>query len=582
MNNPEERSPHIWRSFLRMLRQVKLPLLLIFLVFLLTLGESQIKLILPEKLAEITAIGAITGNRAADTLISLLLVAFGIGLLELLVRNIIVYFNAVTKAKVHRALQRLAVDKLFSLRLSDIERKDPREFVSRITTDTGHCVDFFQDFFINEPSRLYFIVATLIKISALKDIGLILGTLSVIPLSILFGCFLGRITFSSQNRYQAVNAQLTAKLSEKVSNTELIKAYGTEEYEKESGDAIIEKLRKAARKVALVSHTTSLIAGMSFLVPVTVVLCTGASALLAGRITNGEFVLYITLSAMLRDYVTPHIQLWAFAKKAQGATARLSAILELPSEQGGQETEKPSGDISFDHVSFAYDGKLVLDDVSFTAPQGKKTALVGYSGSGKSTVLHLLEQFYRPLEGTITIGGKDIARYDLGTYRGCFAYLPQNAPGFQGSIRDMLNYGAKEPYSDDKLIEAIEAVSLDKVVQELGGLDYQIGEHAGKLSGGQRQRLSVARLLLSPGEYVLLDEATSALDKHAGEQLKALLDDACAGKTRLLVAHSLEQAMDADQILVFDRGRLIGSGTHKELLGSCRQYQELVKQQKEG
>lgn len=129
MNNPEERSPHIWRSFLRMLRQVKLPLLLIFLVFLLTLGESQIKLILPEKLAEITAIGAITGNRAADTLISLLLVAFGIGLLELLVRNIIVYFNAVTKAKVHRALQRLAVDKLFSLRLSDIERKDRKSVV---------------------------------------------------------------------------------------------------------------------------------------------------------------------------------------------------------------------------------------------------------------------------------------------------------------------------------------------------------------------------------------------------------------------------------------------------------------------
>lgn len=581
MNPTKEKTPHVWRNFMRMIRQTKLPYLLMIFVFLLSFGESQIKLILPEKIAEITAVGAVTGNQVADTLIQLLMAAFFIGLLEIIVKNVIVYFNAITKARVHRGLQILSVDKLFALPLREIERKDPREFVSRITTDTGHCSDFFLDFFVNEPSRIYFIVMTLIKVFSLNDTGLILGALAIFPLSVLLAFILGRITFSSQNKYQGVIAQLTAKLSEKVNNTELIKAYGTEELEKQSGDTVIEKMRKAARRVALVSHTKSFIAGMSFLLTSSVFLIAGVSALLSGKITTPEFIYYITVSTMLRDYVTAHIQLWAYAKQAQGATARLSAVIELPPEKGGEDKSPVKGDISFNNVTFYHGNQKVLEDVSFTIEEGKKTALVGYSGSGKSTVLHLIEQFYRPDRGTVTVGGKDISQYDLEFYRSHLAYLPQNAPAFSGTVRDMLNYGAKESYTDEQLWKAIEAVTLGDTVNQLGGLDYEVGENAVKLSGGQRQKLCIARLLLSGGDYVLLDEATSALDKQAEKSLQRVIDSACVGKTQIVVAHSLETVLDAHKILVFDGGRLVAGGTHEELIKSCSVYQEIANQPKE-
>jgi ABC-type multidrug transport system fused ATPase/permease subunit len=205
--------------------------------------------------------------------------------------------------------------------------------------------------------------------------------------------------------------------------------------------------------------------------------------------------------------------------------------------------------------------------------------LVGLSGSGKSTILNLIEKFYSPSLGTISLAGADVASFDYESYRSLFTYLPQNAPGFSGSLRDMLNYCAKEPYPDERLIAVLEQVGLYADLKDLGGLDCPVGPLAEHLSGGQRQKIGVARLILSQSEYILLDEATSALDATSSEVVQKCLDQSCAGRTEITVAHNLKTVRNADKILVFQAGKLVGEGKHEALLKSCPIYQSLVREE---
>ncbi len=255
--------------------------------------------------------------------------------------------------------------------------------------------------------------------------------------------------------------------------------------------------------------------------------------------------------------------------------------LSLDNEKTDGEPSVPSaGNIVFKDVSFSYGDSAALKHVSFTIEKGKKTALVGFSGSGKSTVLNLIEKFYEPQNGDIFLNGKDISVLDYRGYRSLFAYLPQNAPAFSGTVRDMLTFTEKDPCSDEMLLDALKKVDLFEDIKALGGLDYEVGFGGEKLSGGQRQKLGVARLILSEAEYVLMDESTSALDVEATAAVQKAIDDACMGRTQIIVAHDLPTVQNADKILVFSKGCLAAQGSHEELLKNCPLYHELQKEVK--
>ena len=271
-----------------------------------------------------------------------------------------------------------------------------------------------------------------------------------------------------------------------------------------------------------------------------------------------------------------HLTLWVQIKEAQGATNRLSTILEQPDEKPVGDSCGEIGDISFCGVSKSFGDHLVLDNVSFTIEKGKKTALVGFSGSGKSTALNLIEQFYYPESGEIRMGGRPISDFDIRSFRKRITYVPQNAPGFSGSIRELLRYGLDRSVSDEELWAVLKKTEADDFVTLLGGMDYDIGNNAEKLSGGQKQKLSMARALLSRGEIMLLDEATSALDVHATEQIQTILDEKMAGKTMVVVAHNLSTIKNADKIIVFSEGHIADEGTHEQLLQRCELYRRLV------
>jgi ABC-type multidrug transport system fused ATPase/permease subunit len=221
----------------------------------------------------------------------------------------------------------------------------------------------------------------------------------------------------------------------------------------------------------------------------------------------------------------------------------------------------------------------VLHDVSFSAPQGKRTALVGPSGAGKSTILALIERFYDPNSGVVRLGGVDIRAIDRGELRAQIGYVEQDAPVLAGSIRDNLKLGAPTA-TDEQCIEVLHAVNLTEVLERNEkGLDAAVGEDGVMLSGGERQRLAIARTLLAAPPILLLDESTSSLDGLNEQLLRKAIDAVAESRTLIVIAHRLSTVVDSDQIVVLDHGRVVGIGTHSELVLSTPLYKELAQHQ---
>ena len=561
----------VWKNFLHLIGQIRLPLILIVVSFLLNIGRAVIALTIPERIASLTEMDL--GNSAiVRTVIVACMTIFLLALIEFIGGLASTYITYIAKAQMNRDFQRVASRKIFSLTTAEIEARDPKEFISRITTDTGFVSDFLIDLLVMEIPRLYFLISTMLKVSRLGSGTLVLGFIVVIPVIILGSFWSGHVTYKAQSRLQSALAHLTAKLAEKIEHPEIIKAYNKTEDEITGGEICIDEMRKAQKKAALAVAFNQLIANILFIVPTLIIMLFAAVPLLAGKISVPLYITYIGLGATYQKYIADHLTLWVLAKKAQGATVRISSILLLDEDRGGSEKAEKAGELRFEHVSFSLDGKKILDNVSFTVRDGSKFAIVGESGSGKSTLLNLIEQFYRPGEGRITLDGVNIQNYEISGYRALFSYLPQNSPGFSGTVRDFLTYGSQESCSDEALRDMLQKVGMLENVEEMGGLDYEIGQNATRLSGGQRQRLAVARMLLSDARIVLSDEATSALDIHGTQMIAKLIDEYAKGKTRILVSHNLSTVIDADAILVLDHGRVAGFGTHEELLRNCPQY----------
>ena len=574
MSSKRSERIHVWKNYFTMIFRAGLPWALMVVCFLLSLGNAQLALVFANKLADTLA----PWENLKDAIGPLLFV-FCIGILTIVIKVVNAHLQGIVTAKVDRNVQRYAVERVFYLKTADVESGDPRELITRLTEDTTKNSPFLVDLMINEIPRLYYIIAATVQVAAIGRPVLTLTMLGVIPVVFLGSFVSGRITFKIRNKIQGKIAVLTARLAEKINHAETIKAYGTEEKETASGDAVIMELDKAKKQGALVDQINAFIRNLMWFLPLLLIIIPPAVLLFTDKIDQAGFYAYILLATTFRTYTAQHLDLWIYLKDAQGATLRLSGLLSLPNEKSDDAPQKPEvGDIEFCGVSFAYGEHPALTDVSFIVEQGKKTALVGLSGSGKSTALNLIEKFYMPTEGKILLGGRDIAKMDYAGYRSLFTYLPQNAPGFSGTVREMLNYASLSPYTDERLNEALKIVGLFDDLAPLGGLDYEIGDGGERLSGGQRQKIGVARLLLCDTPFVLMDEATSALDAEATASVQEAIDRATAGRTLITVAHDLSTVRNADRILVFDQGRIEAAGTHEELLQTSTVYRQLVKE----
>lgn len=302
-----------------------------------------------------------------------------------------------------------------------------------------------------------------------------------------------------------------------------------------------------------------------------------------GSLTMGALVSFLMYLFQIMSPVIIISQFFNELSKTSGSTQRINEMVNEPEEiaQDEQNVDITNKELKLEHVNFSYeDGKQILHDINVQAKPNTVVAFAGPSGGGKSTIFSLIERFYKPTTGEITIGGQNIDQISLENWRKQIGLVGQNSAVMLGTIRENLLYGLEREVSDDELWHALEMVYAKNFVQEMDDqLDTQIGERGIKLSGGQRQRIAIVRAFLRNPKILMLDEATASLDSESEAMVQKALSSLMKDRTTLVIAHRLSTIVDADTIYFFDHGTVSGSGKHEDLVKSTPLYAEYVKNQ---
>lgn len=380
---------------------------------------------------------------------------------------------------------------------------------------------------------------------------------------------------------QSSMGELTVTTEQMLKGHKVVLSFGGQQIEKERFDRVSNDMRRKGMKIVsadgISDGLVQLIA--SFALSVVLYLAT-VEGLQIEDLTAGSFtVVFSSMMAMLRP-LKSLTNVNSQFQRGMAACQTLFEFLDLPIEKdtGTVKVERAKGDICFDNVSFSYGGKeeKALNRISFNLPQGKTVALVGRSGSGKSTIANLLTRFYDIDEGRITLDGINIQDYQLANLREQCSIVSQQVHLFNDTIANNIAYAATDKYSREQIIAAAKAAHAMEFIDKLeDGLDTVIGENGASLSGGQRQRLAIARALLRNSPVLVLDEATSALDTESERAIQAALAELQKDKTVLVIAHRLSTIEKADEILVVDHGKIIERGSHHELLAQNGAYKQL-------
>ncbi|NOJ21716.1 ABC transporter ATP-binding protein/permease [Vibrio coralliilyticus] len=482
---------------------------------------------------------------------------------------------------------RLAVfNHVITLHPSYFETNGSGDIMSRITTDTTLLQSIIGSSFSMAMRSALMCVGAVIMLFA-TNIKLTLIVLASVPFILVPILFYGRRVRALSRQSQDSMADVGSYAGEAIEHIKTVQSYSHEAQERASFATEVERAFEIGRQ--RVKQRAILISGVIVIVfsAISGMLWVGGSDVINGTMSGGDLGAFVFYAIMVASSLATISEVLGELQRAAGATERLIEILQVESHIVAPSdkvvsTQQLASEVIFDDVTFHYPSRpehAAIEHLVLKAEEGKVLALVGPSGAGKTTLFELLQRFYDPQSGQVTLGGIDVRQMDPNELRQQMALVPQQPALFSNNVLHNIRYGNPDA-TDEQVIEAAKkAHAHDFIIKLPEGYDSFLGERGVRLSGGQRQRIAIARAILKDPNILLLDEATSALDSESEHHVQQALEELMRNRTTIIIAHRLSTIQHADQIAVLDHGKLVDVGNHNELLQSCELYQRLVELQ---
>lgn len=479
--------------------------------------------------------------------------------------------------------------KIIDLPVSYYSEKRKGDIMARMLGDVNEVQNSFfsiLELIVKEPMTIVFTIIAMFAIS----VKLTLFVFLFIPVSGYVISKIGKSLKSKSERIQYENGYLISIVEESLSGMKVVKSYNAENSFKDKFNESVLRLLKLSNSIGRKNNLASPMSEFMGIVVIAVLLWYGGNMVLVEKLANGEPLLdgakFLSYMGLAYNILTPAkaISKATYAvKSGMAAAQRVFEVLEVENEI----TDKPNAivkesfekNITIENINFRYEDENVLKNFSLEVPKGKTVALVGQSGSGKSTIANLLTRFYDVQEGSIKIDGTDIKDMTMNSLRHMLGLVTQDSILFNDTIKNNILIG-KSSASDEEIIEALKVANAYEFVKDLpSGINTNIGDAGNKLSGGQKQRLNIARAVLKNPPIMILDEATSALDTESEKFVQVALENMMQNRTSIVIAHRLSTIQKADKIVVMNKGQIVEQGTHEELLALNGNYSKLVMMQ---
>lgn len=533
--------------------------------------------------AEYAGLGYDMNAMQMNSLLLTALKMMGFVLLSVVIATLVGFVASRTGAKIGRELRERLYAKVMSFSDAEVQRFSAASLITRATND------------VQQIQMMSIMLLRMVLYAPILAVG---GVIMIARMDLSMGWIIGVaiaaivvvvvvlmvIAIPKFKIMQKLVDRVNLVSRERLTGVQVVRAFGQQQREEDRfDDASMSLMRTQLFTNRVMTFMMPLMMIIMNLVSV-VIVWVGAGQIDAGAIQTGDLIAFITYSMVIIMGFLMLSMLAIIAPRADVSAGRIDEVLEAeptiadPAAPVAISPGERGAAIAFDHVSFRYDeqGEYVLDDVTFNVEPGQTCAIIGSTGSGKSTVLKLIERFYDVTSGAVLVDGVDVRDMALSDVRAQLGYVPQRAFLFTGTIASNVGYG-DDAIDEQHILDAVDiAQATEFVQQKKDGLQAEITQGGTNVSGGQRQRLSIARALATDARAYLFDDSFSALDYKTDAALRAALAERLPGKTQIIVAQRIATVMRADKIVVLDDGRVVGIGTHDGLLQTCEQYREIA------
>ena len=565
----------IVKNYTRIFKGIKLPWFLLFLVVAISMIKSHVEV------EAITLTASIIDGTQNKIRTEELIRYVEFQLLSGVISVTFTYILGLLLQKINLAVRLKVWNKMMHLSTSYYDSDNANELVTRVTTDADNAGNYFQ-ILIQIFTACYAAIVAYQKLFSFQS-KMGAASLLVVPIIIGITILYSSLTYRTGAAVRTRLAATMGYIAERVRGLRLIRSFHMEQEEKGMADKLFQEQCKSD---ILLSYTSMIqLGGMEVVGCLTIVISfvLGSRMIALGELTVGKLIGFYTLCGLATVRLGEIcMHLGTFSRDA-GIVQKIGKILDAMEEpEDGCELDIADEDIRFEQVSFSYQTKPVLKNITCTIPKKKITAIVGTNGAGKSTMFKLLERMYTPTEGQILFGEKDISQFKLSSWRKSFAIVAQEKPLISGTIRENILYGVERQVSEEELIHVAKLANIyDFIMRIPEKFEAQVGPGGSNFSGGQQQCIAIARAMMRNPDYLLLDEATSNLDAKSEQQVTAALNNLMKGRTTILIAHNYSATIFADEVIVLCNGEVKAQGTPDELLASNEYYRTFAKNGKE-